>query len=442
MALTRSSVLHYFDARLGEVPIVGGNPHLTRTTAGGAVRQNGLIHRPLINTPRFRWDALYGDDPDSPTVLGKRRQTMLLEMARTNDFSYSEDFTNAVWTKTRVSIESNVAIAPDGTLTADKLKEDTSASTTHILQRLTPALTDNTRSSHGFALKPAGRDWVMLRMANKSGSDPFASFNIAAGTKHSDNSSLARIEPLGDGWYLCWVSVDALTGAGTPEVKLYLCTGDAQNSYTGDGTSGVFIWGANFAKDRKFLTSYYPAATGSVSRAADSFYHDFTHAPQQMGMYVRFKEAGTILGDLSERVFQIGAAAGGDPRLMIYASGGLYHAFWSNNSTGRQWDLAAAPAFGDTVELLFRIDSDGTGALIQSVNGAAVTSVVNASAQAFAAAWSDTRLGLNSVGSTSIGAIALAEVKIVERADMDAGTAQAQMDELRAFRLSLAGEVV
>lgn len=56
-----------------------------------------------------------------------------LEATKTNLVGYSEQFDNAAWTKARSSITANLATAPDGTATADKLVEDTTTSNTHTI---------------------------------------------------------------------------------------------------------------------------------------------------------------------------------------------------------------------------------------------------------------------------------------------------------------------
>ena len=49
---------------------------------------------------------------------------LLLEDARTIGWTYPEDLTNAVWTKTNSAIQDDVVVAPDGAATGDKLHEN------------------------------------------------------------------------------------------------------------------------------------------------------------------------------------------------------------------------------------------------------------------------------------------------------------------------------
>ena len=87
-------------------------------------------------------------------------------------------------------------------------------------------------------------------------------YNLSTGAVISGAN--ASIVSVGNGWYRCIVT-------GTPvntNSLIYLASGGAA-SYTGDGTSGVYIWGAQLEAGA-FATSYIPTTSASVTRAADS----------------------------------------------------------------------------------------------------------------------------------------------------------------------------
>jgi len=56
---------------------------------------------------------------------------------RRNLLTWTEQFDNAVWTKTNAAVTANATTAPDGALTADKLVEDTANAQHRILKSLT-----------------------------------------------------------------------------------------------------------------------------------------------------------------------------------------------------------------------------------------------------------------------------------------------------------------
>jgi type 1 fimbria pilin len=71
----------------------------------------------------------------------------LIESPRTNLVLYSEEFDNAYWTKTNVTITANATTAPDGNLTADKLVEN-SVNGNHFIYRSQATFTVNCNRLH------------------------------------------------------------------------------------------------------------------------------------------------------------------------------------------------------------------------------------------------------------------------------------------------------
>jgi hypothetical protein len=162
----------------------------------------------------------------------------LVEVVPWNLAEYSEDFTNAYWTKQQSSISSNATTAPNGTLTADKLVEDTSNSTHRMFNGSGIPISTSDGTTYSFYLKSAGRTRAWVRDNDITG----ALFNLANGTIVStEGAATATITSVGDGWYRC--TMTRVNSNGSGRLVVYLDNGTS-DSYTGDGTSGVFIWGA------------------------------------------------------------------------------------------------------------------------------------------------------------------------------------------------------
>ena len=222
----------------------GPTPILTRGSTGTFVGSNGLIQTAAVDAARFDHD---------PVTFACRG--LLIEEGRTNLYNNSEDFSQASWTKTRLSIQTNATTSPDGTTTADKLIEDTSASNTHTIgSTVTPPATPHTLSV--FA-KKGERNFIVLRLG---GQNDF--FNLNTGVALT-NANSPTITNYGNGWYRCTVT----SSLGT-QGSFQMSADGITSSYTGDGTSGIFIWGAQLEAG-SFATSYIPTTTSALARSAD-----------------------------------------------------------------------------------------------------------------------------------------------------------------------------
>jgi hypothetical protein len=175
----------------------------------------------------------------------------------------SEEFDNASWTKTRASITANQIIAPDGTLTADKLVENTDNNTHTLSQSATLTAVSNTIS---FYAKAGERSWVSV--LNNTISNASAHFNLSSGVVGTVGSAAtASIVSVGNGWYRCSM---VFTGfAGSNQFLIRLGSADNTPSYTGDGYSGIYIWGA-MLESGAFASPYTPTVAAQVTRLADS----------------------------------------------------------------------------------------------------------------------------------------------------------------------------
>ena len=176
--------------------------------------------------------ARFDHNPTTGESLG-----LLVEEQRTNLLTYSEDFADAAWTKTRSSITSNTIVAPDGTLTGDKLVEDTTASNTHLTaQNIT---TSETGSYTYSVFAKAGERTQMIVARSTTNITIFShTFDLSAGTA----SGGGVITAVGNGWYRCAGTV-TVESTGSTGVQFRLSDGSS-STYTGDGYSGIFIWGA------------------------------------------------------------------------------------------------------------------------------------------------------------------------------------------------------
>lgn len=386
--LNAASALHYWSARYGPVPVVGGKPVFTRNSAGYVNDQRGAPYSAIINTPRFGWD----------TISSERRQTMLLELAKTNPLLYSSDFSNAAWTKVTTTVTTGIP-DPMGGTSACTL---TATAATSYAQQLLATSSSIARTGSVWLRRRTGSGTVQVQGPDGS-TQPTVTLT----------SSWQRF------------SVTGTTSTARYAAVVILTSGDA-----------VDVW--NFQiDDSAFSTSDIPTTSAAVTRSADSFYWQYTAPPQAMMAYSRHVERGSQLISASG-IYTIGNAAATDPLASVYNSGTYYTAYVN----GRSSALAAAPAIGDVVEIVLVLTSGGATQAIQSINGAAVSSSALSAATALPSAWSDTRLWMNSTGTSGLGSTRLAELKLVKYADVAASTSQSIMDELRGYELGPNGDLL
>jgi len=83
-----------------------GDLDFARTSTATRVNQNGLIEEVAIGVPRL--DYTDGGCP-----------SLLLEPASINLITYSEDYSNASWAKSNLTVTSNSTVSPSGDVDAD-----------------------------------------------------------------------------------------------------------------------------------------------------------------------------------------------------------------------------------------------------------------------------------------------------------------------------------
>jgi hypothetical protein len=192
---------------------------------------------------------------------------ILVEEARTNLLLRSNEFDNASWTKQRATVTANATIAPDGSMTADKLVEDNTASNNHR----TFQTVSTTGQPYAFSVfaKASERNWMYLRLDRAGATTPAAWFNLSAGTVGTVQTGLtASIQALPNGWYRCSVAVDTADAVNN-SILLGLATADNSTNYNGDNTSGIFVWGAQLEAGA-FATSPIITTGAAGTRGADA----------------------------------------------------------------------------------------------------------------------------------------------------------------------------
>ncbi len=234
-----------------------GDFDVTRASTATRVNSSGLIEEVGVNVPRLDYS-----DGGCPVLLTEPQSTNLA--------LWSEDFSNGVWINTEnTTINVNVETSPDGSLTADKIIPDAVSSFHRIVQNST--IINGTNNTYSVFSKSNGCDYLVLRYNDGGGSNFNICFNVDTGiVEFNGGAGVAEIIECKDGWYNCKYT---FTSSGTNgsfflSARPIVVLSNAITAYTGDGTSGLYIWGAQL-EQQSYATSYIKTEGTTVTRNAD-----------------------------------------------------------------------------------------------------------------------------------------------------------------------------
>jgi hypothetical protein len=197
-------------------------------------------------------------DPETGECLGT-----LIEEARTNLLTYSEDFSNVAWTKSDAVVTPNTHTAPDGQLTMDTVAMGISSAVPYQIITLA-AGTSYVISFYYHTDTSSAAIRCRISTETDSVSTWIDLATNSIGTKHPGFSS-GGVSVLSSSLRRGWV---VYTPAAGDEGERFLSISGVLGDGSGTADGSVVLWGAQLEAGA-FPTSYIPTTTAAVTRNAD-----------------------------------------------------------------------------------------------------------------------------------------------------------------------------
>jgi hypothetical protein len=220
----------------------------------------------------------------------------------------ADEFDNASWTKTRSTITANIDLGPDGNAT-DRIIEDSTATSTHFVEQTFTVSSAAADFGFAVAMKTLSRSWAALQLVEDTGSTVLTSyFNLTTGAVGTTVTGAnwanlrATTKDMGDGWFYCSLIGRKTNAATAMRARIFIGSADATSTYTGDGSSGIRVYGATVGAvsvpSRLSITTSAAASTGTLQTGN--------------GLYIRGLPVSTngllLFGDWVELVHPLGSS--------------------------------------------------------------------------------------------------------------------------------------
>lgn len=243
------------------------DPRITFTRASTAtyVGSNGLIQNAAVNEARFDHNPATGES------LG-----LLVEEARTNVTTFSERVEGRSYVYGQTALD-NALLSPNGTQTAIKIRSTIGTGLAFIGYNTSISAS----STYTFSIFAKAGEWTRIGIRGyydgTSYRLPHLTIDLATKQVIANSGATAPIIlDCGNGWIRISIT---FTTAATPsplggeiDVECHN-TALAQTNEVGDGTSGIYVWGAQLELGG-FPTSYIPTPATFTSRASTATFYN------------------------------------------------------------------------------------------------------------------------------------------------------------------------
>jgi hypothetical protein len=353
----------------GELRIYPSSADVAYTAVAGniyiqnAQLEQGLVATDYIETTTTTAQAgILEDMPRLDYSGGASCPSLLLEPQRTNLALYSEQFDNAAWAKSNATVTANATTSPEGYVNAYKLITNNAVINGQITDNISKSASQITYTSSIF-VKKAEWDRIGLYISDAStfNNRGQAFFNLdgtlgtvaAAGTFTNASSN---IEEYPNDWYRVYLTVTVPSTTTTIVLRYYSLD---NNELNGDGTSGIYIYGAQLEQG-SYATSYIPTYGTSVTRALDAM-NNSSLGLTDCTFFVDFVPLSSVMGLLD---FYDNSNA----RIFYIAINSVKYLQFNSVQGGTIGDVLGPLTIGDRYKLAFTLNAS-TGNVTIFING-------------------------------------------------------------------------
>ncbi len=234
-------------AQDGSMPAVT----FTRASSASCLKGDGTLVTLTTNQPRV-------------SSLG-----LNIEGSGTNLALRSQEFDNASWSKSGVTITANTTVAPDGTTTADTATADVGSASHRVATGNNIGFTSGVPNDSAVYVYTATAAYFAIQM-NDTVTTTTCPFKTADWTVDALCGSSGVVTTYGNGWHrLSNTHTGTTTNAGG-NMSVFLCDTAAHcgGSWTAAGTENAIIWQVDDVASA-FPQSPIPTTTTSATRAVE-----------------------------------------------------------------------------------------------------------------------------------------------------------------------------
>jgi hypothetical protein len=307
--------------------------------------------------------------------------TALLTFIGENFTTFSEDLTQTTWVKSFTTISGNTIVAPDGNTTGDKVLE-TATNSTHQITKNTGSLTTGVTYNISVYIK-AGERTKCLFLSSVSGLSRQATIDLTTGVISGSTFDIPlTISQVGStGWWR--VSAEIVAGTTSSSMIVRLLNDVGAQTYLGDVTKGIYVWGAQFTISSS-VKSYYKTVADFAGKGfirtwydqSGNINHAFNSTPSSQPQIALSSSVvlPTIVTDPTTGKISTNWTLGGRSLSLttsFFPSQKIIQTMVFNRTSGSQYSIGLGNSV--TASVLLFWGNDGT--LISRWNNGAITHV-------------------------------------------------------------------